>query len=198
MSLLAELQTSHWFLALLMFAAMTILYRSQRRVSPNRSAGRLDNSTAKSAAAAAKAAASPAERTQWETDLHDFARDVTARIDSKLAALEHLLRAAHHETLRLEAAIAQANQCAEIAVHQPAHATVEPLSASHQAHRLEEIRRQHQSLPHISDGKPPVTDRSYARIYALADSQSGVQDIAAQVGRPVGEVELILSLRQQT
>jgi len=53
-----------------------------------------------------------------------------------------------------------------------------------------------------SDAEPPKTaafksgdDARYADIYALADDGQSAQEIAQQLGRPRGEVELILALR---
>jgi hypothetical protein len=45
---------------------------------------------------------------QAEVELHEQARELLARIDSKAAALEHLLRLATAEADRLEAAIRRA------------------------------------------------------------------------------------------
>jgi hypothetical protein len=48
-----------------------------------------------------------------EVELHDRARELIARIDSKAAALEHLLRRAASETERLEEALRRAESRAE-------------------------------------------------------------------------------------
>jgi hypothetical protein len=43
---------------------------------------------------------------------------------------------------------------------------------------------------------PPAIDSRYAEIYALADQGRSPRDIATHLGRPSGEIELILALRQ--
>jgi hypothetical protein len=48
-----------------------------------------------------------------EVELHDRARELMARIDSKAAALEHLLRRAAMETERLEQALRRAEAHAD-------------------------------------------------------------------------------------
>lgn len=54
--------------------------------------------------------------------------------------------------------------------------------------------RPRQSATLRSDESPP--DPRHAEVYALADQGRGPADIAAQLNRPSGEVELILALRQ--
>jgi hypothetical protein len=49
--------------------------------------------------------------------------------------------------------------------------------------------------PVASPSLPPSTDPRYTAIYDLADAGSSVQEIAQQLDRPRGEVELILALR---
>ncbi|MFO0897280.1 MAG: hypothetical protein U0836_07640 [Pirellulales bacterium] len=51
--------------------------------------------------------------TPGEVELHERARELIARIDSKTATLEHLLRAAAIEAERLEEAIRRAESLAE-------------------------------------------------------------------------------------
>jgi hypothetical protein len=50
----------------------------------------------------------------------------------------------------------------------------------------------------ISAPPPPAPsiDPRHAEIYALADQGRSPRDIATHLGRPSGEIELILALRQ--
>lgn len=50
----------------------------------------------------------PGEFDRWEVHMHDTARDLMARIDSKIVVLEQFIRQAAAEKERLEAAIAKA------------------------------------------------------------------------------------------
>jgi hypothetical protein len=185
-NLLAQLQPSHWFIAALLVAIGTVLYRSQRTAR---------QSLRPNAAPRTAQPANPhADSRQWEVEMHELARDLSARIDSKLAVLEQLIRAAHHETLRLETAIAEAGRMAGVETA-PELRAVEFQPASNQARRLEEQTRRPQAARSNAAGS---TDRPYDRIYALADRGCHVQQIAEQVACPVGEVELILGLRSST
>jgi hypothetical protein len=188
-NLLAQIQPSHWFIAAMLLAIGVVLYRSQRKAQEV--AGR---SSGKPQAMHSTVRHRSAEQGEWEVEMHELARDLSARIDSKLAVLEQLLRTAHHETLRLETAIARAEQFARVegAASQPV--AVELATPSNQARRLEEQTHRH---PQAARTAPNALDRPYARIYALADRGCDPQAIAEQVAWPVGEVQLILSLRQR-
>ena len=105
MHLLAQLSTSHLFTAGLLATSALILFQTNRRwqrAASSKSSTRSPEPRRKSHEV------KPVETGTWEVQMHEYARDVTARIDSKMAALEHLMRAAHLETERLESAIARA------------------------------------------------------------------------------------------
>jgi hypothetical protein len=109
MLLFAQFSTSQLFLVGLFVTSGLMLYQAQRRwqrVAPARPSGRFAEASRRWHEPHASQA--PAEVKKWQVETHELAREVTARIDSKMAALEHLMRAAHRETLRLEATIAQA------------------------------------------------------------------------------------------
>jgi hypothetical protein len=78
-----------------------LLQRSARRFSALRAR---DRKGPPPEAASDSTAALP-ELAQTEVELHERARELLARIDSKAAALEHLLRLAAAEADRLEEAI---------------------------------------------------------------------------------------------
>jgi len=48
---------------------------------------------------------------------------------------------------------------------------------------------------HVPPPEPQIDPR-HAEIYAMADEGRSATDIASRLGRPSGEVELILALRQ--
>jgi hypothetical protein len=196
MQLFAELSPSHLFLAALLATSLLMLYHTRRRWQQAAQSRPVE----KPAAAHQRwdkshTAQSPAELRQWEVQVHEFARDVSARIDSKMAALEHLMRAAHHETLRLEAAIAKA-QGSLSPEAPPAPAAVEFTPVS-QARVLEQTVRNAARITPPQLPPKPHMERPYARIYCLADEGRTSQQIAAETEMPLGEVELILGLRQQ-
>jgi hypothetical protein len=185
--LLAQIQPSHWFVAAMLVVIGAILYRSQRHAQ-----GALGRRAPTSNREPVTQGPGPLQRGQWEVEMHDLARDFSARIDSKLALLEQLVRSAHHEALRLEAALAQASQLA--GADYAAAAPVEFQPSTNQARRLEEQTHRVPQTPRA--GAAAHITRPYREIYALADRGYDVQTIARQVPCPIGEVELILSLRQ--
>ena len=197
MPLLAEINTSQLFLCGLLGTAGFILFQAQRRM---RQVGRQAKSASPGSLATKAGAhnAAPPELKTWQVDMHEFAREVSARIDSKLAALEHLTRAAHHECARLEAAIARAQQLegmlpdAGLAASSLAEVEYVPTS---QARALEEEAGQTPRSPSVPPPKHrPAPDRPVREIQSLAEAGLDLQAIADRVELPIGEVELILSL----
>ena len=61
--------------------------------------------------------------------------------------------------------------------------------------RLESIHHEPEIKPLEPKPTPIPSDARYSAIYSLADAGHSVQEIAQQLGRPRGEVELILALR---
>jgi hypothetical protein len=196
MPLFAELSASHLSLAGLLATSMLMLIHTRRRWQQAAQHRPPDKTpAARQRWDKPHTAFSPAEMRQWEVQIHEFAREVTARIDSKMAALEHLMRSAHHETLRLEAAIAKAHG-SEPAADAAASAAVEFTPVS-QAQVLKQAVRSAAQGTAAAVAARPHLERPYEQIQALADEGRSSQQIAAEIGTPLGEVELILSLRQQ-
>ncbi len=108
MPLFAELSTQHLFLIGLLATSMFMLFHTRRRWQQSTERRPVEKLLPASQRwDKPHTAALPGDAREWEVQMHEFARDLSARIDSKMAALEHLMRAAHHETLRLEAALAR-------------------------------------------------------------------------------------------
>ena len=61
--------------------------------------------------------------------------------------------------------------------------------------RLETVHHQPEIKPLEPKATPLPNDARYSAIYSLADAGHSVQEIAQQLDRPRGEVELILALR---
>ena len=116
---------------------------------------------------------------QWEVHMHDTARDLSAQLDSKLSALGALVAEADRAAARLEAALERA---------------AEPVPRmNNQARSLQrgEADERGEAAPRAAASRP----RRQEEIYTLADYGYEPAEIARRVGTPVGEVELILSLR---
>jgi hypothetical protein len=108
----------------------------------------------------------PAQIMRWEVEMHDFARDICGRIDSKIAMLQKLLVAAEARERSLSHALS-----APVTQKTSTPIVVEP------------------------DVEPRVLRRDrLSEIYRLADEGYPSQAIAQQLHSSVGDVELILSL----
>jgi hypothetical protein len=118
----------------------------------------------------------PEAAEHWEVEMHELARDLSGRLDSKMSALQHLIRDADRAAARLETALHAAGD-------------VEPRS------QAEGLRADQPRTP--ADAAQPATAEPgrYDEIYLLFDYGHPAAEIAQRVGLPIGEVELILSLR---
>ncbi|HEV2295797.1 MAG TPA: hypothetical protein VGR35_18255 [Tepidisphaeraceae bacterium] len=123
-------------------------------------------------------------------ELSEMARQVTAQLDTRATKLELLMREADEkiETLqRLQSSV-------PVGPSAPGSAAMPRQSAAAERDALmQPLHAQSTTSPHPPQ---PVVDPRYAEIYALADQGRSPVDIASRLGRPSGEVELILALRQ--
>jgi hypothetical protein len=148
----------------------------------------------------------PDEMVRWEIEMHDLARELSGKLDSKMGALEHLIGEADRAAARLERALAaatrpgQQNPTAAERL-QPADPAGPPRGAapSSQADALKAIEGKQPSCDG-SDSQPahsPSARQRQQEIYTLADYGYDAVEIARRVGSPVGEVELVLGLRRE-
>ncbi len=190
MWLLAEIQKPNvLFLIGLAIACAVLLMRSQRRI----------RQTARDAKSTDVRAPNPplkraTEFERWEVQMHETAREITARIDSKLSLLDQLIRDADDRIARLqsvgewlersgtvekEPSIA-ISKLSHVQSHQPAPRPGPTMSAAAVA---------------TAPAKTTAASRRHEEIYALADAGHSSAAIASRLNSPVGEVELILGLR---
>ncbi len=128
----------------------------------------------------------PPEILRWQVEMHETARDLKAELDSKMSALQAITRIASEESARLEAAIARAEQlgitgCADT------------LAAIEELHGSDDFGGG--ALPEASS---TTTDEIASRrdaVYQLADKGLAASAIARSIGVPLGDVELLMSLR---
>jgi hypothetical protein len=102
-------------------------------------------------------------------ELSEMARQITAQIDTRAAKLEALLGEADQKLQQLRA-----------------------LNDTRASATIETMELRQTSTPTIV---PEPEDERHAAIYALADEGKDVAQIAAELSRPRGEIELILALR---
>jgi hypothetical protein len=142
---------------------------------------------------------------QWEVQMHEIARELSGRLDSKMAALEQLIREADRAAARLEAAaerqigrVSNSSPPPEAALPPSGESSGPPPVSQADALRSTgagDAKSHFGSHGDDAASARPAADRRYDEIYTLADYGLAPAEIAHRVGSPVGEVELILSLR---
>ena len=116
-------------------------------------------------------------------ELSEMARQMTAQLDTRAAKLELLLKEADERiaTLRAAGASAPGSAAADNASDALDGVIVEARAPSDSAIQSEQ-----------------KMDPRHAQVYDLADEGLSAPEIARQLGRPSGEIELILALRGDT
>jgi hypothetical protein len=125
---------------------------------------------------------------QLMVELHDLTREMNARLDTKMHALNELIIQADGRITELKALASAADQKASSAPkrkRKPRSTPVKKTPAKAVA-----------ADPVAPPAAPvPVANQRHSRIYTLADQGLSPQQIADQTDKLTGEVELILSLR---
>ncbi len=116
-------------------------------------------------------AGAPESIVRWEVQMQELGRDLKAEIDSKMVALGHLVRQADRAAERLEKALA----AVQLGDEDPNRVDVGPLP------------------------DPGVSETTDLRdeVYLLADYGFSANDIASRLSTPIGQIELILRLREE-
>jgi hypothetical protein len=141
-------------------------------------------------------AETPPELLRWQVEMQETARDLKAELDSKLSALQSLVALARQERALLETAIARA-QGEEIDPPESTLAAIERLgdpAAVEDPQRLAKVAAQF-VLPDEPVPDLFAHDRETIRVNRLADQGLSPASIAEHLHLPLGEVELLLSLR---
>ena len=120
-------------------------------------------------------------------ELSEMARQMTAQLDTRAAKLELLLKEADEKILLLKQAGAGAL----------ADGQSGPASAA--ATALEGVIMEARAPVDAAMPEPQQQlDPRHARVYDLADEGHSPQEIARELERPSGEIELILALRSRS
>ena len=117
-------------------------------------------------------------------ELSDMTRQMSAQLETRAAKLEQLMRDADAKIAELQEAaktVRQTEDLKEIIAEVNAAAAIIP-EPPRPAMRL------------VSDHSDPGEER-WAEVYRLSDEGLTLPEIARRLGRPKGEVELILALR---
>lgn len=164
-ALLAEINANTIFLVGLLLVVGFMLRNARKRRSGTKLPPVSEWGKAVEPAARDPRRALPDDVARWEVRMHDLARDLTGQLDSKIAILQILLRDAHQQIARLESATAPGRSARRSPA---ANVAAEP------ANKID---------PRCSE------------IYRLADDGYSSAAISYETGTPVGEVDLILSVR---
>jgi hypothetical protein len=119
-------------------------------------------------------------------ELSEMSRQITAQLDTRAQKLELLIKDADDRLAQLRAATSNNTG-----------GTAQPFSVP--SSQSLSSPPQPESVT-TSFSHPPMGDESdprHADVYSLADQGRDAYEIAAQLGRPRGEVELILALRSK-
>lgn len=170
------------FLAVLLAVSGLLLFRTQRHFARQAHTPRSEDRPPNLSREPSEPAPTWMER--WEVEMHQLARELSARLDSKMSALQHLTRDADRAAARLEAALkatgasARTNQAEGLLPGRTAPPAPDPGETASRS----TARR--------------LTPSRYDEIYLMADYGHPSSEIAARLGLPIGEVDLILSLRK--
>jgi hypothetical protein len=187
--------------ALLVFRTRARLV-SQRRQSEIGMARNTDSSRSFELPSANREAASaerplPGDLAEWEVQMHETARELSAQLDAKLSLLQALTAEADRVAERLEELLERADSALSSGDQADA-LRPSPASDREGFSKVKAAGAELDCMP-AEAGTAEGMDRARRReeIYQLADYGFGPAEIARRVGSPVGEVELILSLRQK-
>jgi len=143
---------------------------------------------------------------QWEVEMHETARELKAQLDSKMRALQALIAEADRAAARIEAALKTRDK----------DNTDNTPSSNRPRSGGSPLFNPKGGLPSMQEKKPAGLPANQAQtlrpaspptasavssphrheeIYTLSDYGLSDSAIAQRIGMPVGEVELILSLR---
>jgi hypothetical protein len=110
-------------------------------------------------------------------EMSEMARQMTAQLDTRAAKLELLIKEAD----------------ARIAAMKAAAAGITVLPAGEEPVEKKEFAIP--EAPLLDEPEPPTVDPRHVDVYEMADQGRSPHEIAQELGRPTGEVELILALR---
>ena len=171
MWLLADIVSNGMFLAGLALLLLILLRRSYRHYGSRRSSKGSERFMAEVPRPKREnrsLSTAPADVLSWHVEMHETARELKAELDSKMRVLQLLIAQARQETERLEQIIANSDT--------PKYCSNPP--------PLQE-----------RESRLPGSARDQTEVFSLADQGLSASEIAEQLGTPVGEIELILSLR---
>lgn len=122
----------------------------------------------------------PAEVTRWQVEMHELAREMKGELDTKMAVLQLLIRQATDAAARLDEAVQRAERLGLNRLADPLAALENWTPGAEQD---------------VAAGEPARHPQA-GQIYALADAGQAPAAIARQTGLSLGDIEMVLSLRE--
>jgi hypothetical protein len=137
----------------------------------------------------------PKEAIGWEVRMYDTARELSAQLDSKMSALGALIADADRAAARLEAANARTSELNP----RPDQPASRPRNQAETLKSAVPTEPTSASTPKQSNSESDRSEHARCRdeVYTLSDYGFTAAEIAGRVGSPIGEVELMLSLREK-
>ncbi len=167
---------TQWIALLVAVAAIAfVLFRGKRKKDPMQSGPRLSLSQQRSV---------EQQMSNLLVELSEMARQITSQLDSRATKLELLIREADEKIAAMKS---MGNGAFHPAAPSPAQESFSPAPDA-----IEPPTPTSTPRPTTHDFPP---DPRNEQVYAMADQGSTPQEIARQLGRPSGEVQLILALR---
>ncbi|MBS0208633.1 MAG: hypothetical protein JSS27_06720 [Planctomycetes bacterium] len=192
MWLLAEgTNSTPFFLILVVGVVFLVLMKMRRPAADTRDPWAKRSSTKQTAQAAGKMVGEASgEVRRWEVGMHELARDLSAQLDSKMVALQQLMRMADERIMQLEK-LQNTEESRDVS----------PLGAESRRNVEQPVSESRRAVTAMEPAVATATAKQGARpfddIYALADRGTRPEAIAAETDTPLGEVELILGLRRR-
>ena len=132
-------------------------------------------------------------------ELSKMSRELSAQLDTRAAKLDALIADADERAARLEVLLKQAPARPDFGRPDPARPDFgRPDYAASAVEPLMKLVHPPAATPADDMAPSPTIDAGHAEVYRLADEGKTVGQIAGDLGRPSGEVELILALRPRS
>lgn len=186
MYLLASNASLAMFGAGVLMLIFLLMRRSRRYLGKTKKEGVTSRGQLKDARYDTPLLDAPPDLLRWQVEMHETARHLKAELDSKMAALQAITRIASAESARLEAAIARAEQLG-VSTCADTLAAIEALS--------ENDDFGNSLLPTVPLAKSEEIAARRDAVFQLADQGLASKAIAQSIGAPLGDVELLMSLR---
>ncbi len=189
--------TTTWILlCVAAMATMYVMYRSRRRWKDPLSPKKIVPS-----AALSPAQQRAVERQMQEllVELSEMSRQITGQLDTRAAKLEILIRQADERIAKMSG-VEKIDTPSAVVTGSAAAVSVPDGAPANSGESTAASDAPQSTAPIDGEGQDEIvqTPSSHRAVYLLADEGKSLRQIADQLERPYGEIELILALRSRT